>query len=61
MTDKMAKIISLETDKLISVIPIIIPNDDGNLKCASSCENTNNSSDLLVHYTTVSFVSQDIC
>ena len=53
MTDKMAKI--------ISVIPIIIPNDDVNLKCASSCENTNNSSDLLVYYTTVSFVSQDIC
>ena len=61
MTDKMAKIISLETYKLLSVIPINSPKDDVNLKCSSSCENTSNSSDLLVYYPHVSFVSQDIC
>ena len=59
--NKMTQLINFETTKLISVIPISNTKYNFDLKCARSCENTSNSSDLLVYYTIVSFVSQDIC
>ena len=61
MPEKMVQLVNFQTTELISVIPITSPQHNVNLKCLSSCENTSNSSDLLVYCTIVSFVSQDIC
>ena len=61
MTDKTVQLINFETTKLISVIPISNTKYNFDFKCARSCENTSNSSDLLIYYTTVRYVSQDIC